>query len=969
MGYEAGFHHPYPWLSAVKSIRIRLKDPELKFFNVTEDDMVLVGGKVTKNYEEFYELNILLRYAGDDLNNFLSGILGHVKKYLPDQVEEIEKEIRHCIADRNKVLTESNEQVENLSEILSLIEDGFNGIELELANFKNTAEESIAEIKPLIEKIKKLLQVSNQLINSLKVKYPNNPVLQQWMQQLQPLINQKNEQLTQYESAGFFEKIYAERKAKDEKKTRLKGSHFTVLSRHDFLYKSFKLSLTEESKSLYELGNNGQGYIGLVEVDTGKIHLVPSFNKGDGLLEYNKGKAVIPLDKYGKKFSRYAMTEQPLGGGAGDLHMRTASNLSLGHKAGSNGLLMGFGIWKGGRSVKFMSELPDSVVRFIPDEYILVKGKDDQWKVYYVDLERKAGEIDVNSIAGLKKELDALPNIKPEELTVTDRAKITGLLSPSTEFLPEIKFIKNRSSSQNMFSFRYSPAYSSFFSSFITRGHGAAHLATLVRELPLPVFQKIADSICTDLGIQKLDELHLSPAVPNDANDNSLRAHLDIEARWNAYMQLLERANIYSLDNCAMIGKYANGVTTVNAFGCFASLLEIGILSDKQVAQKVFEAIIKNQKVASELGVFFDELHRRRALTLEEVKQCDLDAQLYLAVDGSQAALAEQLFAKGAKLNSMFKPSHLQVAMKNENLDMVKLLIKQGVNLEEEDDNGDLPLITAVFAKNKEMVSALIDGGANKNVTYNQAPLLLLAIQINDLNIFKLLIDKGCEVSGKLLNGDTLMHMAAVFGALDIIKFLAEKQKVDIPNAQGYTPLYLASRFGFLDVVKELHARGASLNPSNLYGRMPLHTAAAAGSAEVVRYLVENGADANMRDIDGVTPLDIAYSAKNIDLAIPLMMVSTDISKVPPFDKYEVLERFIEYLEKLSDDDRDDYLSQALNGKNVMNALLSQKDSTLTVFTKSPMEILIQKYPTVIKAAETLTDTQTANKQTPTRQA
>lgn len=98
-----------------------------------------------------------------------------------------------------------------------------------------------------------------------------------------------------------------------------------------------ELRLTERSKKLFEDGAPGQGYIGVLDTETGEVHLLPSFNKDDGKER---------LDKNGEKFKHYLESQQPLGTMTGDLHTFATGKLGLGQKGGVHGKLMGFGIWK-----------------------------------------------------------------------------------------------------------------------------------------------------------------------------------------------------------------------------------------------------------------------------------------------------------------------------------------------------------------------------------------------------------------------------------------------------------------------------------------------------------------------------------------------------------------------------------------------------------------------------------------------
>lgn len=206
------------------------------------------------------------------------------------------------------------------------------------------------------------------------------------------------------------------------------SSHYSIPYQPDFLKDNFKLSLTEQSRQLFQLGKPGQGYIGIVEIDTGDIHLLPSFNKNDGLLR---------LDSNGKPFRLSVETEQSLGGGAGDLHTRAAAKLKLGLKAGHEGLLMGFGLWKAGPSVKFMSELPQNTLQLIPDDYLIIKRNSDKAEIYYVDNERKERilkEEDILKIPGLFEALAKLPaDTDASELSNAERQKFEALLQGNFE--------------------------------------------------------------------------------------------------------------------------------------------------------------------------------------------------------------------------------------------------------------------------------------------------------------------------------------------------------------------------------------------------------------------------------------------------------------------------------------------------------------------------------------------------------
>lgn len=98
-----------------------------------------------------------------------------------------------------------------------------------------------------------------------------------------------------------------------------------------------QLNLTERSRRLFNEGVPGQGYIGILDITNGEVHLLPAFNKDD-----NKSR----LNKYNKLFSDYLDSQQPLHTMRSYLHEDAAKHLGLSHLGGQSGKLLGFSVWK-----------------------------------------------------------------------------------------------------------------------------------------------------------------------------------------------------------------------------------------------------------------------------------------------------------------------------------------------------------------------------------------------------------------------------------------------------------------------------------------------------------------------------------------------------------------------------------------------------------------------------------------------
>ena len=117
------------------------------------------------------------------------------------------------------------------------------------------------------------------------------------------------------------------------------------------------------------------------------------------------------------------------------------------------------------------------------------------------------------------------------------------------------------------------------------------------------------------------------------------------------------------------------------------------------------------------------------------------------------------------------------------------------------------------------------------------------------------------DVNAKNSYGWTPLHEAAYWGNLDIAKLLLERgADVNAKSSVGNTPLYWAASRNNLDIAKLLIENGADVNAKDLNGMTPLHWAAHRGNLDIAKLLIENGADVNAKDSDGKTPLDRSAS-------------------------------------------------------------------------------------------------------------
>ena len=168
----------------------------------------------------------------------------------------------------------------------------------------------------------------------------------------------------------------------------------------------------------------------------------------------------------------------------------------------------------------------------------------------------------------------------------------------------------------------------------------------------------------------------------------------------------------------------------------------------------------------------------------------------------------------------------LHWAAERDHIEVAKLLLESGAEVNKADDIGRTPLQVAAFSGHKEVAELLIEHGADPNVNEN--------------------------------NGQTPIHVAAMSGHKEVTELLIEHgADPNVVDNHGKTPLHWAARMGRKELTQLFIEYGADPNVVENHGQTPLHWAARGGQEEVAELLIESGADMDKGDNIGTTPRDI----------------------------------------------------------------------------------------------------------------
>ncbi len=150
-------------------------------------------------------------------------------------------------------------------------------------------------------------------------------------------------------------------------------------------------------------------------------------------------------------------------------------------------------------------------------------------------------------------------------------------------------------------------------------------------------------------------------------------------------------------------------------------------------------------------------------------------------------------------------------AVAENNVNLVKELVKQGASVDTTDEYDFTPLLFAAYNGNTEIVQILIDHKADLNYGRYGTPLIIAANR-GHINIVKLLIKAGADLNKKeCVEEHTALMDAAGKGYKEIVQLLVEAG-ADV-NAEGWnsnhTALKLAEKLDHTEIAKILKKAGA----------------------------------------------------------------------------------------------------------------------------------------------------------------
>lgn len=260
-----------------------------------------------------------------------------------------------------------------------------------------------------------------------------------------------------------------------------------------------------------------------------------------------------------------------------------------------------------------------------------------------------------------------------------------------------------------------------------------------------------------------------------------------------------------------------------------------------------------------------------------EVDLLDQDglSPLGIAVGSQHHDIAKALLQCNANPNIVsvyMKPPIVQAAA-NGDIPMVKLLLEGGARLDNPPSR-DSALIEASDAGHVEMVRFLLD----RNMRVDQqdgngnTP-LMLASTMGHAKVVELLLARGANPNCTDKKGLTAFHRAFDLRNPEtdtIALSLLANMRVDQAAHNGETPVFAAIEGGNHRVVQHLIDMGADLRHANKKLSTVMHAVARHGDPALAKLLLDHGAPRNNSDYKGRTALHVAAEEDKIDMAMLL---------------------------------------------------------------------------------------------------
>jgi|GEM_PF-2445749 len=276
-------------------------------------------------------------------------------------------------------------------------------------------------------------------------------------------------------------------------------------------------------------------------------------------------------------------------------------------------------------------------------------------------------------------------------------------------------------------------------------------------------------------------------------------------------------------------------------------------------------------------GDLKEELDPSKIYSIDNLKGEKVSSTIidFLKKKNEFTALKKNISNKNNNKNNLNEV--LLEACLKENMDMIRTFLHQQLlknsqdfNINSRDKYGRTALSIAVGKRNLEMVKLLVENGADVNIfNRNKYTPLMTSCRNGSLSIVKYLIAHGSDY--RIVNqfGESAAHIAYHYENFEIVQYLIDHGfDINSPGKYGTSLLMMACEKGHLINLHYFLSKGADVNHQNDLWDTPLIYASEQGYLGIVKALIQQGATTSINYTNklGDTALRIAFTNKFIGL-------------------------------------------------------------------------------------------------------
>ncbi|MTI39015.1 ankyrin repeat domain-containing protein [Fulvivirga lutimaris] len=207
-------------------------------------------------------------------------------------------------------------------------------------------------------------------------------------------------------------------------------------------------------------------------------------------------------------------------------------------------------------------------------------------------------------------------------------------------------------------------------------------------------------------------------------------------------------------------------------------------------------------------------------------------------------------------------------------------ILKQNVDVNGYDSNGNTPLLAACEANNYEFAEALTNKKADPNLAGKsdlEATPLMYAAAFNNVKLLELLSDNGADINQLDVNKDHALNWATYYGHLQAMEFLI-KRGADLKLSSKHgKAVDVGFRLWHADSVAAVFRQHMDLDKIDKKSAA-LINAIREDNAEEVSKLIKKSANANAKDELGTPAINFAIENGSKEIIASLIAAGADVN-------------------------------------------------------------------------------------------